>query len=200
MRRRATRLLRPRPPTTTPRMHWARRPCRALFEPANRSLHRARRASFKFEEEARGRDIAAARGEGIWLGSGWGPWGPLAPSFGTTVRTWPLRGQTTVCTVRPESWEFRCPHPGRSGPSRIGVAPELPAWRRAASGGASRRVSSCMSVGLWLPFSLNWPQPPARSVPVRAAATHAAGSHSGDGGTGGLGSEICSPLSPSSLQ
>lgn len=52
-------------------MHWARRPCGALFKPANRSLHRARCAAFKFEAEASCQDIAAAGVRGsVWARAG----------------------------------------------------------------------------------------------------------------------------------
>lgn len=118
-------------------------------------------------------------GEGFCLGSGWGPWGPLERSFGTTVRTWPFGDKPQSPQSGPKAENSVVPI--RDVQAWLGPAspPELPAWRRAASGGASRGVSSCMSGGLWLPFSLTWPQSPARSVPIRAAAAHAAGSHWG---------------------
>lgn len=169
----------PPTPTTTPRMHWARRPYIALFKPANRSLHRARRAAFKFEAGpvvgtsqplgVRGSSWARAgvgrvplrAPSGLQLGRGHSGNKPQSPQSGP-------RAENSVVPIRGvQAW---------LGPASL---PELPAWRRAASGRASRRVSSCMSGGLWLPFSLTWPQPPARSVPIRAAAAHAAGSHWG---------------------
>lgn len=159
------------PHTATLQSPFSNRPIAARAAPAAPRLNLGQKLA--------GWAAVTARGEGpVWARAGGG--GSLALSVRTAVRTWPLGSKPKPAQSGPRAGNSVVPVRGVR--AWLGPAPprELQAWRRAASVGASRRVSRCISGGLWPPFSLTWPKPPAPCVPVRAAA----GVVTGGGGTG----------------
>lgn len=171
--------------------------CRALFKPANRSLRGARRGSFKFGAEALrlgGRSRLGVRCPVRARAGGRG--GPLALSVPSALRTWPPWGANQSPHSPARELGIPLPPSGASGLARTGAAPGAPSLE-------ARGRWGCPAEGLEL--HLRWPL--AARLPDLAGAASAlcacpccGGGVPGDGGTGGLGSEPCSPLAPSSLQ